>query len=58
LWDKAELMVNGRYAMANSTDTQKYNVNDNGYYKWKDTWMFGTALTQKFEMAALTNSAS
>ena len=49
LWDKAELMVNGRYAMANSTDTQKENVNDNGYYKWKDTWMFGTALTQKFK---------
>jgi carbohydrate-specific outer membrane porin len=48
LWNNAELMVNGRYAMGNSTDEQKDNVNDNGYYKWKDTWMVGTALTQKF----------
>ncbi len=49
LWDGAELMLNGRYAMANQTDEQKDNENNNGYYRWKDTWMVGTALKQKFD---------
>ncbi|MCS2158922.1 carbohydrate porin [Scandinavium sp. H11S7] len=49
LWDNAELMVNGRYAIANQSDYQHNNEDQNGYYQWKDTWMFGTALKQKFD---------
>jgi len=49
LWDKAELMVNGRYAMANQSDMQNNNEDKNGYYRWKDTWMVGTALKQNFD---------
>lgn len=48
LWDNATLMVNGRYVAANQSASEKYNQDNNGYYQWKDTWMVGTALTQKF----------
>ncbi len=28
---------------------KKDNQDNNGYYDWKDTRMFGTSLTQKFD---------
>ena len=49
LWDKATLMVSGRYVTANESASEKDNQDNNGYYDWKDTWMFGTSLTQKFD---------
>ncbi|HAU3224139.1 TPA: carbohydrate porin [Salmonella enterica subsp. houtenae] len=49
LWDKASLMVSGRYVAANESSSEKYNQDNNGYYQWKDTWMVGTSLTQKFD---------
>ncbi|AYZ17875.1 carbohydrate porin [Klebsiella sp. FDAARGOS_511] len=49
LWDKASLMVSGRYVAANQSSSEKYNEGNNGYYEWKDTWMAGTSLTQKFD---------
>ncbi|HBN1810968.1 TPA: carbohydrate porin [Escherichia coli] len=49
LWDKATLMVSGRYVSANESASEKDNQDNNGYYDWKDTWMFGTSLTQKFD---------
>lgn len=49
LWDKASLMVSGRYVAANQSSSEKYNQDNNGYYPWKDTWMVGTTLTQKLD---------
>ena len=49
LWDKVTLMVSGRYVTANESASEKDNQDNNGYYDWKDTWMFGTSLTQKFD---------
>ncbi|MEJ0230756.1 carbohydrate porin (plasmid) [Klebsiella michiganensis] len=49
LWDKASLMVSGRYVAANQSSSEKYNEGNNGYYEWKDTWMAGTSLTHKFD---------
>lgn len=49
LWDKATLMVSGRYVTANESASEKDNQDNNGYYDWKDTRMFGTSLTQKFD---------
>ncbi|ENL7153060.1 carbohydrate porin [Escherichia coli] len=49
LWDKATLMVSGRYVTTNESASEKDNQDNNGYYDWKDTWMFGTSLTQKFD---------
>lgn len=49
LWDKASLMVSGRYVAANESASEKSNQDNNGYYAWKDTWMVGTSLTQKFD---------
>lgn len=49
VWDKASLMVSGRYVAANQSSSEKYNQDNNDYYQWKDTWMVGTSLTQKFE---------
>lgn len=49
LWDKASLMLSGRYVAANENSSEKYNQDNNGYYQWKDTWMVGTTLTQKFD---------
>lgn len=49
LWDKATLMVTGRYVAANESSSEKNNQDNNGYYPWKDTWMVGTSLTQKFD---------
>ena len=46
---KATLMVSGRYVTANESASEKDNQDNNGYYDWKDTWMFGTSLTQKFD---------
>ncbi|HDV0319726.1 TPA: carbohydrate porin, partial [Klebsiella pneumoniae] len=48
LWDKASLMVSGRYVAANQSSSEKYKEGNEGYYPWKDTWMAGTSLTQKF----------
>ena len=42
-------MVSGRYVTANESASEKDNQDNNGYYDWKDTWMFGTSLTQKFD---------
>lgn len=42
-------MVSGRYVSANESASEKDNQDNNGYYDWKDTWMFGTSLTQKFD---------
>ena len=49
LWDKASLMVSGRYVAANQSASEKYNQDNNDFYRWKDTWMVGTSLTQKFD---------
>ena len=49
LWDKASLMVSGRYVAANQSSSEKYKEGNEGYYQWKDTWMVGTSLTQKFD---------
>lgn len=49
LWDKASLMVSGRYVAANESASEKSNQDNKGYYDWKDTWMVGTSLTQKFD---------
>ena len=49
LWDKATLMLSGRYVAANQSSSEKYNEDNNDFYQWKDTWMFGTTLTQKFD---------
>ncbi|MGC6745903.1 carbohydrate porin [Escherichia coli] len=50
LWDKATLMVSGRYVTAKRKRIgKKDNQDNNGYYDWKDTRMFGTSLTQKFD---------
>ncbi|MFV0264661.1 MAG: carbohydrate porin [Kluyvera sp.] len=49
LWDKATLMLSGRYVAANQSSSEKYNEDNNDFYEWKDTWMFGTTLTQKFD---------
>lgn len=49
LWDKATLMLSGRYAAANESASEKYNQDNNDFYAWKDTWMVGTTLTQKFD---------
>ncbi|HCB0507293.1 TPA: carbohydrate porin [Klebsiella variicola subsp. variicola] len=48
LWDKASLMVSGRYVAANQSSSEKYKEGNEGYYPWKDTWMAGTSLTQKW----------
>lgn len=48
LWDNAELMLNGRYTLGNSSDTQKSNEQSNDYYVWRDTWMVGGTVTQRF----------
>lgn len=49
LWDKASLMVSGRYVAGNESASEKYNQENNGFYEWKDTWMVGASLTQKFD---------
>ncbi|ECA8972395.1 carbohydrate porin [Salmonella enterica subsp. enterica] len=49
LWDKVDLMISGRYTMANEDNTQQNNEDHNDFYKWKNTWMFGSAVTQKFD---------
>ena len=49
VWDKASLMLSGRYVAANQSSSEKYNQDNNGYYPWKDTWMVGTTLTQKLD---------
>ena len=36
LWDKATLMVSGRYVSANESASEKDNQDNNGYYDWKD----------------------
>lgn len=41
-------MVSGRYVAANQSSSEKYKEGNEGYYPWKDTWMAGTSLTQKF----------
>ncbi len=49
LSDKGQL--NGKWSLctANESASEKDNQDNNGYYDWKDTWMFGTSLTQKFD---------
>jgi carbohydrate-specific outer membrane porin len=49
LWDKASLMVSGRYVAANQSSSEKYNQDNNDFYRWKDTWMAGASLTQMFD---------
>ncbi|RLM27031.1 porin [Brenneria alni] len=48
LWDKAELELFGRYAMANANDTNRKNENDGSYYSVKDAWYAGVILRQSF----------
>ncbi|MFA1646788.1 MAG: carbohydrate porin, partial [Enterobacteriaceae bacterium] len=47
LWDDATLMLSGRYVAGNQSASEKSNQDNNGYYRWKDTWMVGSTLTQK-----------
>lgn len=42
-------MVSGRYVTVNESVSEKDNQDNNGYYDWKDIWMFGIFLTQKFD---------
>lgn len=47
LWKDATLMLSGRYVAGNQSASEKSNQDNNGYYRWKDTWMVGSTLTQK-----------
>nr|WP_249226272.1 carbohydrate porin [Entomohabitans teleogrylli] len=49
LWAQADMLLSGRYTMANKNGTQKDNENSGAYYQWKDTWMLGAALTHQFD---------
>lgn len=42
-------MVSGCYVMVNESVLEKDNQDNNGYYDWKDIWMFGIFLMQKFD---------
>ncbi|MCU1788340.1 carbohydrate porin [Pectobacterium polaris] len=46
LWDGGSLSVMGKYAMANKTDTQKSNEENNTYFQLKDAWMAAAILRQ------------
>ncbi|MFS2224000.1 carbohydrate porin [Pantoea sp. B65] len=47
LWEKGSLTLMGKYAMANKTDSQKENENDNSYYDLKDSWLASATLRQE-----------
>lgn len=49
LWDLATLELNGRYNMANKSDTVKSGESDGQYYQVKDAWLVGAILRQKFK---------
>lgn len=51
LWDLATLELNGRYNMANKSDSVKSGESDGQYYQVKDAWLAGAILRQKFKGA-------
>ncbi|MBP2170961.1 carbohydrate-specific outer membrane porin [Erwinia toletana] len=46
LWEGGSLTLMGKYAMANKTDTQKENEDNNSYYALKDAWLASASLRQ------------
>jgi len=46
LWDTASLTLMAKYSVANKTDTQKENENNNSFYDLKDAWL-GTAIVRQ-----------
>ncbi|PXB00774.1 MULTISPECIES: carbohydrate porin [Pectobacterium] len=46
LWDGGSLSLMGKYAMANKTDTQKSNEDNNTYFQLKDAYVAAAILRQ------------
>jgi carbohydrate-specific outer membrane porin len=48
-WDGANLSLMGRYAIANKSNEQKKNENENSYFDFKDAWVATAILQQRLE---------
>jgi len=49
LWKNTTIEFDGRYALANRSQSQKEAQNNDEYFKMKDAWLFTTLLKNKFD---------